>query len=337
MWYLHAIVRKCRLLVIDSPCMRHGISPHAIQHVGFVPVMELPMKPCTRVMWIVAIVVATTLSQAQEPSWSQPQSPFRIYGNTWYVGTHGLSAVLITSPQGYVLIDGTLESNAPQIEANIRTLGFRVQDIKLILNSHAHLDHAGAIAALARDSGAQVKASAAGARALMAGGNDPDDPLYIGVTRFPPIANVQVVADGETVRVGPLALVAHYTPGHTSGSTTWTWRSCEKSRCLAMVYADSLAAISRDGFRFSDDAGHPHRVEDFRQSFATIAALPCDVLITPHPDASGFMDKVAARDHGTRPDPLINTHACAAYVADARGRFEARLAKEQQDAHGSHP
>jgi metallo-beta-lactamase class B len=108
-----------------------------------------------------------------------------------------------------------------------------------------------------------------------------------------------------------------------------------ENKCLAMVYADSLAAISRDGFRYSDDAAHPHRVEDFRRSFATVAALPCDVLITPHPDASGFMDRLARRGHGDHPDPLIDAHACQAYAGNAHVRFDTQLAKERQDLHGS--
>lgn len=274
--------------------------------------------------------VAVMPLYAQNPSWTQPQKPFRIYGNTWYVGTHGLSAILITSPQGHVLIDGTLERNAAQIEANIRSLGFRMQDVRVILNSHAHGDHAGGIAKLAKDSGALVRASVAGAKALEAGGNDPDDPQHGEGLGFPPVARVKVIADGETVRVGPLALVAHYTPGHTPGGTSWTWQSCEQGRCLDIAYPDSLTAISSDGFRFTDDAAHPHRVEDFRQSFATVAALPCDVLVTPHPDASGFMEKVAVRNGGKQPDALIDKGACRAYAAAARAVFDKRMATERQ-------
>ncbi|OOG60013.1 subclass B3 metallo-beta-lactamase [Rhodanobacter sp. C03] len=280
---------------------------------------------------LIGLAAITALSaHAEEPSWHQPHKPFRVYGNTYYVGTEGLSAILITSSQGSILIDGTLQCNAPLIEANIRALGLRVEDVRVILNSHAHSDHAGAIAELARASGAQVRASAAGARALMAGGNDPEDPLFGEALLYPPVAHVGVVADGGTVRVGDITLTAHYTPGHTPGSTSWTWRSCEQGRCLSMVYADSLAAISANGFRFSDDATHTHRAEDFRRSIATVAALPCNILMAPHPDAIDFMDKVAARNRGRQPDPLIDPHACQAYAAAAGLKLEARLVKEQQ-------
>lgn len=128
------------------------------------------MKRIAHALLIALSAAALCTVRAEEPSWSQPQKPFRIYGNTYYVGTVGLSAVLIASPQGDILIDGTLPRNAPLIEANIRALGFRVRDIRVILNSHAHPDHAGAIAELARASGARVYASAASVRALTTGG-----------------------------------------------------------------------------------------------------------------------------------------------------------------------
>jgi metallo-beta-lactamase class B len=287
------------------------------------------MNPFIRTLCIGAAVVAASLAHAHDPRWSQPQQPFRIYGNSWYVGTQGLSAILITSPQGHVLIDGTLEGNAAQIEANIRTLGFRLRDVKLILNSHAHSDHAGAIARLAHDSGATVAASAAGAKELRSGGHDPDDPQYGMAPRYPAVAPVKVVADGAAVQVGSIAVTAHYTPGHTPGSTSWTWLSCEKPRGVTLAYVDRLTALGHDGFRYSDD---PARVARFRRSFATVASLPCDILITPHPDASGFMQKVAARDREYSSAALIDTSACRNYAAAARPRFEARLAKEQQDA-----
>ena len=154
-----------------------------------------------------------------------------MFGNTYYVGTAGLGAVLVTSAAGHVLLDGALPQSAPRIDASIRKLGFRTEDVRLILNSHAHYDHAGGIAALARQSGATVAASASGARAIETGEPTKDDPQYAfgrEANGFPPVEGVRVVADGETLRVGDVAITAHYTPGHTPGATTWTWRSCEK-------------------------------------------------------------------------------------------------------------
>ena len=280
-----------------------------------------------------AVLTLTTVSAyaGQPPEWSQPQKPFRIYGNTYYVGTRGLTAILVASPHGLVLIDGTLPQNVKQIEANIQALGFRITDVKVILNTHAHFDHAGAIAELARDSGARVEASSAGAKALMLGGKDPADPQYGEASSFAPVTNVTAVADNGVVQVGDVAITAHYTPGHTPGATTWTWRSCEAGRCMNVVYADSLGAYAADGYRFGDPA-HPERLEDYRRSIETIASLPCDILLSPHPDQSDLLERVAKRDAGTKPDPVIDGHACRAYAQEGREKLEARLAKEKTAA-----
>src|SRR5690242_14724323 len=189
--------------------------------------------------------------------WNAPQRPFRIYGNTYYVGTHGLSAILLTSKDGDVLIDADLPESAPIIIANIRALGFRVEDIKLILNSHAHFDHAGGIAALQRAFGARVAASPWSARVLERGASIPGDPQYGVLSSYSPVPHVQVIADGETLYVGPLALTAHFTPGHTPGGTTWTWRSCDGNRCLDLMYADSQTPVSADGFSFTHSDTYP--------------------------------------------------------------------------------
>lgn len=260
--------------------------------------------------------------------WNAPQKPLRIYGDTWYVGPHGLSSILLDTGHGLALFDGDLPESAPVIEANIRTLGFRVRDIRWILNSHAHVDHAGGIAALQRDSGAQVLASADGARELALGGADRTDPQYGDIPDYPPVSRVRVVRDGEVVRLGNVAVTAHYTPGHTPGSTSWTWTSCVGTRCLRMVYADSLTPISAPGFRFSDD---PRRVAAFRRAIATVAALPCDILLTPHPGASDFWQRVARRTSAADAAPLIDTGACRDYAAAATRKLDARLAQEHAE------
>src|SRR5215470_937726 len=165
--------------------------------------------------------------------WNAPVAPFRVFGNTYYVGTEGLSSVLITSDRGHVLLDGALSQSAEQIDAHIRTLGFNLKDVKLIVNSHAHYDHAGGIHALQAASGATVAASASGADALKRGENTTDDPQYgfgHDSNEFPRVEKVRVVKDGEVLHVGPLGITAHLTPGHAPGSTTWTWQSCEGTR-----------------------------------------------------------------------------------------------------------
>jgi metallo-beta-lactamase class B len=188
-------------------------------------------------------------------AWNQPQAPFRLFGNTYYVGPRGLSSVLIVSSAGLILVDGGLPQSAPLIDASIRALGFHTEDIKLIVNGHAHYDHAGGIAALQRLTGASVAAGAAGVPALVHGKPTPDDPqATVANNGFPPIARVRGVSDGEVLRVGDVAITARAIPGHTPGSTAWSWRTCEGSRCLDAVYGDSLTTVAAKGFRFTGDA-----------------------------------------------------------------------------------
>lgn len=258
-------------------------------------------------------------------AWNASQAPFRVYGNTWYVGPHGLSSILIDTGQGLALFDGDLPESAPQIEAHVHALGFRVRDIKWIFNSHAHVDHAGGIAALQSASGAQVLASAAGAHELELGGADPSDPQYGTIPDYTPVRHVRVVRNGETLHLGNAAVTARYTPGHTAGSTSWTWTSCANSRCLHMVYADSLTAVTAPKFRFSR---RPRYVAAFRRSIASVAALPCDILLTPHPDASAFWERVARSRSGAGVPALIDPNACRSYAAEAARGLDARLAQE---------
>jgi metallo-beta-lactamase class B len=256
-------------------------------------------------------------------AWNEPQRPFRIFGNTYYVGTHGLASILVTSPQGHVLIDGALPASAPQILANIRALGFRVEDVKLILNSHAHFDHAGGIAALQRATGAGVAASAWSAATIERGQSDRQDPQFSILNPYPAAHDVQIIRDGDTLRVGPLALVAHATPGHTPGGTSWTWRSCQDGRCVDLLYADSQTAVSADDFYFTRSTTYPTAEADFARGLATLDALPCDILLTPHPSASSLFERV---ESNTLVDPAL----CKRFVADARQAVAARMARERE-------
>lgn len=256
--------------------------------------------------------------------WNLPQAPVRLHGNTYYVGTRGLTALLITSPQGHVLIDGALPNSAPLILENVRALGFRVEDIELILNSHVHYDHAGGLAALQRASGARVAASVPGAPVLERGTSAPGDPQHGVLLDFPPVRDVRRFADGETLRVGPIAMTAHLTPGHTQGGTTWTWRSCDGAGCLDLVYADSYSPISADGFRYTDSPDYPNAVADFERGFRKIETLPCDILITPHPGGSSLWERL---ERG--PAALIDRKACERYAAAGRQRLARRLQEER--------
>lgn len=275
---------------------------------------------------------AVTLADCPKcPEWTVSQKPFKVYGNTYYVGTHALSSILITSSAGHVLIDGTVSEAVPQVVANIRALGFRVEDIRLILNSHVHFDHAGGLSAIQRMSAAEVDASEWSARVLMQGRSSPDDPQYGSLPRDPErVEHLRIIKDGETVAVGRLRLTAHLTPGHTPGGTSWTWKSCEKARCLSVVYADSMSAVSAQGFQFSHSTSYPTVLQDFTKSFDTLSTLPCDVLLTPHPEVSDTLGRLQRRDSGSDPDAFVDSSSCREYVASARSDLEKRVAQEQR-------
>jgi metallo-beta-lactamase class B len=275
-----------------------------------------------------AMVALSGVAAAQGlPSWNKAQKPFHIFGNTYYVGTQGLSAMLITSREGHVLIDGAVPEAAKKIAANIRTLGFHVEDVKLIVNSHVHFDHAGGIAELQKLTGAIVAASPASAKVLQSGNVDKDDPQFGSLPKIAPVKRVKVIKDGEVLTAGSIAITAHFTPGHTPGGTSWTWQSCEQPRCLNMVYADSLNPISAKGYLYSDPSRTPNGAKLLEQSFKVVSDLDCDILITPHPELVDVFGKLEQREgHGR--DSFIDRGACKAYVAASREKLRLRLTEE---------
>jgi metallo-beta-lactamase class B len=261
--------------------------------------------------------------------WLTPQAPVRVYGNSYLVGFAGLNVGLIETGDGLILIDGALPQSVDAVEANIRALGFDPKRIRYILSTEPHYDHASGIAALAHDSGATVLASVPAAKALRQGHSDADDPQAAILESYPPIAHVRAMRDGEQARLGDTVITARATPGHTLGSMSWTWRSCEGRRCLNMVFASSLNPISADDWRFTDPAHHAI-VAGFRHSFAVMRALPCDVLLTPHPGQSGGDAKYAQLQRQPLPNPYIDRGACRAYADKHAALLAARLAKEAQ-------
>ena len=264
---------------------------------------------------------------AHAADWNGPQEPFALYGNTYYVGTAGLSAVLITSPAGHILVDGATPEAAQPIAQHIRQLGFRVEDVRYILSSHEHFDHAGGIAALQKMSGATVLASPAAQDVLRTGQADKGDPQYKDLGPMTPVAHTRAVRDGEVVKLGPIAVTAHFTPGHTRGGTSWTWRATEGGKTVDVVYADSLNAVSSDGVSFSRNPGYPAARADIERSMATVAAFKCDVLVSAHPEFSGLWER-KAKQASLGNAAFIDPDACRKYVAAARKRLESKLATE---------
>jgi metallo-beta-lactamase class B len=238
-----------------------------------------------------------------------------------------LSSLLITSGSGHILIDGDLHESAQQIVSNIRSLGFRIEDVKLILNSHVHFDHAGGIAELQKLSGARVVASPWSAAVLRKGGVARDDPQYGVIQPISPVHRLDTLHDGEIFHVGDIAITAHSTPGHTPGGTSWTWRSCENKICQAMVYADSVTPVSAEGYKFINN---PTAVAGFDKSFDFLETTPCDILITTHPEASDLWERLQARERGVTPDPMVNSGACRKLAVHGREQLRERLTDERK-------
>lgn len=252
--------------------------------------------------------------------WDKPGPPYRIFGNSYYVGTCGIAAILVTDETGHVLMDGGTEAGADLIANNIESLGFSLGDVKLLLHSHEHFDHVAGLARLQQLSGARLLASPQAAPVLRTGVAADDDP-QAGMHEAFPAAQVDgIVNEGEIVRLGNLALTPIATPGHTAGALSWQWRSCEEDRCLAIVYADSLSPVSSDSYRFSD---HPTNVSAYSAGLDKLAELDCAILLTPHPSASNMRERLLS------PGGLINGEACKSYADTISARLSARIAEEQ--------
>ncbi|EIZ81357.1 beta-lactamase-like protein [Novosphingobium sp. Rr 2-17] len=261
---------------------------------------------------------------AGHDGWTDPAPPAQIWGNTWYVGTCGISVLLVTGEvdgrPAHVLVDGGPAAAAPLVLANIRKLGFDPKDVRWIVATHEHDDHAGALAALKRATGAKMAALAAQKAVMETGKPSAEDPQAGDLTAIAPVHVDRVLKDGDSVIVGKIVLTAHATPVHAPGSTSWTWQSCDAAfTCRMIAYADSASTISANGYRFTD---HPQRIAAIRMGLPHMAALPCDILLTPHPRQSDMMERFA----GTK--PLVDANACRAYAKTADANLAARLAKE---------
>ena len=285
----------------------------------------------TSLRFTAALVLAGTAASmpVRAADWYAPQAPFPLYGNTYYVGTHGISAVLITSPAGHILIDGGPPDAQTQIVDHVRQLGFKVEDIRYILSGHEHFDHAGGIAALQALSGATVLGSPAAVEVLRTGQPDKRDAQYPGLQPLTPVRQTRAVRDGEVVTLGSLAVTAHFTPGHTAGATSWTWQSSEGGKTMHMVYADSINAIAAKGRSFSRNPLYPSARADVERSIAKVEALDCDVLVSAHPEGSDLWERLAQRATlGSA--AFVDRTACRTYAAKARARLVATLADEVQ-------
>lgn len=271
-----------------------------------------------------ALMVSLPLDAGNPPDWTRAIAPARIVGNIHYVGTAELGAYLIAGDEGLVLLDVPLAENAPMILENVRTLGFKPSDIRILLNSHAHFDHAGGIAEVKKATGAKVYLSAADAPLAARGGRD--DFAFGDRVPYPPFIADAIVKDGETVRLGNVAMTAVLTPGHTKGCTTWKTTVVENGEALEVVF---LCSVTARGYRLVRNAKYPTIFDDYRATFARLADVDADVFLANHGSFFGLTSKLADAEDGKR-NPFIDRDAFHAYLA--RAWKELQTQKDAQEA-----
>lgn len=279
-----------------------------------------------RALVCLAVAGCAAAAVARQQDDNQPIEPYRIAGSLYYVGSSGISSYLMATPAGHVVIDAGYEATVPMIEANIRKLGFRVSDVRILLNTQAHYDHAAGFAALKKDSGAQLMVSGPDADVIERGGLR--DFSFGDTYPFPPATVDRRLKDGDTVTLGKLTLHAHVTPGHTRGCTTWSFEVTENGRALQVVEMCGLTVL--DSTRLTGNALYPEIVSDYERTFTALRKLPVDIFIGAHPvyyDGDAKAAKLKANPSG--PNPFIDPDGYRRYIDNAERIFRERLAKEK--------
>ena len=256
-------------------------------------------------------------------AWNKPAEPFRIIGPIYYVGTFDLASYLITTAAGHILMDSGLESAATQLQASIEKLGFKTSDIRILLNTQAHFDHAAGLAALKKLSGARMLASAADAALLEAGGRN--DPAFGDALTFAPVKVDGIIRDGERVTLGNAVLTAHLTPGHSKGTTTWTMTVRDGGRELSVVFAGSTSVPNPD-MVLTNNPRYPTIIDDYKRTFAFMKTLKPDVFLTQHASAFGLHDKAQRLKAGETPNPFLDSAGYTAWLTRSERSFLELLA-----------
>lgn len=276
------------------------------------------------IIFATPMIPAAAFAQANDESraMNQPVAPFHIIGNIYYVGASDITSYLIVTPAGDILLDGGFVETAPQIEANIQKLGFKLADVKFVLNSHAHLDHAGGIAEIKRVTGAKFVAM------------DGDVPALTAGTAFPTATPDRVIHDGDTVTLGGMTMTAHLTPGHTRGCTTWTTVVQDSANKYNVVFVGSATVLPM--YRLIDHAGasatYPGIEQDYEKTFRVLRLLPCDVFLAAHGSMYSLMDKRAVMSGNQGQNPFIDPWGYQAYILRAETAFQKELQSERSAA-----
>ena len=269
---------------------------------------------------------ADKLFSQTNPDWTTPFPPHRIIGNVYYVGSKDLAAFLITTPQGHILINSNLATSAPQIRKSVEQLGFRFSDIKILLISHAHLDHCAGSALIKQLTGAKYMVMDADVPEIEDGGKNDFQYSKSRDMLYPPAKVDRILHDGDEVRLGGVVLVAHLTAGHTKGCTTWTLKVADNGKVYNVVIVGSPNVNT--GYKLVNNAQYPQIAQDYEHTFRTLKALPCDVFLGAHGSYYGMTEKFAQIKNGG-PNPFIDPEGYKSYVADRERAFQEELKRQQ--------
>ena len=261
-------------------------------------------------------------------SWNQPVEPYRIAGNLYYVGASDVTSFLIATPAGHIVIDGGFVETAPIIEANIKKLGFKLKDVKVLLSGHAHFDHAGGLAELKKVTGAKFAAMAEDAPVLARGGKD--DFRFGNRMTFPPIQADRILHDGDQVALGGTTLTAHLTPGHTMGNTTWTMKAKEGDKTYDVVIAGSTSVLPGDVL--TNNPKYPRMADDYAKTFKVLKSLPCDVFLSSHASFYNGLKKAEKLRQGAKENPFIDPQGYRDWVARGEKAYLDQIRKERKAA-----
>ena len=274
---------------------------------------------------MLTFALACGLSAQENPEWTTPHAPFRIVGNVYYVGSQDLASYLITTPQGDILINSSLVSSVPLIRKSIEALGFPFSDVKILLISHAHFDHSAGSAEIKKLTGAKYMVMDADVSAVESGGKTDFQYGASQSSRFPATKVDRVLHDGDKVSLGGVVLVAHKTPGHTRGCTTWTMQAKDGGKVYNVVIVGSPNV--NPGYKLVRNAAYPAIAQDYEQTFRTLNALPCDIFLGAH--GSYFrMDAKFARMQTGGASPFVDPQGYRSYVAEREQAFRAELARQ---------
>jgi metallo-beta-lactamase class B len=263
---------------------------------------------------------------ATSRSWNQPVEPYKVVGNVYYVGASDITSYLITTPEGHILLDGGFEETVPIIRESVKKLGFKIEDVKILLSSHAHYDHAAGLAELKKLTGAAFYASEKDAPRHAQGGRN--DFHFGDQYPYPPITADRLLKDGDTVKLGGVTLTAHLTPGHTPGNTTWTMQVQEGGKSYAVAFVSSPTI--NPGVVLTNNPKYPEIAGDYARTFRVLKSLPCDVFLGSHANFFDGLKKAERLRKGETPNPFLDPKGCREFIAKREKMYQDQLAKEQQ-------